>query len=150
MSKISQAVAELAEPIVKEAGCILWDVEYVKEAGQWYLRVYIDREEGISIDYCERVSRALDPILDEKDPIPDSYIFEVSSAGLERSLKKPEHFARFMGETVEVKLYKAIDGTKSFSGILSAYEDGAVTIAQGENRLTFEKAQVANVHISLL
>lgn len=150
MSKISQAVAELAEPIVKEAGCDLWDVEYVKEAGQWYLRVYIDREEGISIDDCERVSRALDPILDEKDPIPDSYIFEVSSAGLERSLKKPEHFARFMGETVEVKLYKAIDGTKSFSGILSAYEDGAVTIEQGESRLTFEKSQVANVHISLL
>lgn len=150
MSKISQAVAELAGPIVKEAGCALWDVEYVKEAGQWYLRVYIDREEGISIDDCERVSRALDPILDEKDPIPDSYIFEVSSAGLERSLKKPEHFARFMGETVEVKLYRAIDGTKSFSGILSAYEDGAVTIEQGERGLTFEKSQVANVHISLL
>lgn len=150
MSKISQAVAELAEPIVKEAGCTLWDVEYVKEAGQWYLRVYIDREDGVSIENCETVSRALDPILDEKDPIPDSYIFEVSSAGLERSLKKPEHFARFMGETVEVKLYKAIDGAKSFSGTLAGYEDGAVTIEQGDNKLTFEKSQIANVHISLL
>lgn len=150
MSKISQAVAELAEPIVKEAGCTLWDVEYVKEAGQWYLRVYIDREDGVSIENCETVSRALDPILDEKDPIPDSYIFEVSSAGLERSLKKPEHFARFMGETVEVKLYKAIDSAKSFSGTLAGYEDGAVTIEQGDNKLTFEKSQIANVHISLL
>lgn len=150
MSKISQAVAELAEPIVKEAGCTLWDVEYVKEAGQWYLRVYIDREDGVSIENCETVSRALDPILDEKDPIPDSYIFEVSSAGLERSLKKPEHFARFMGETVEVKLYKAIDSAKSFSGTLTGYEDGAVTIEQGDNKLTFEKSQIANVHISLL
>ena len=150
MSKISQAVSELAEPIVKEAGCTLWDVEYVKEAGQWYLRVYIDREDGVSIENCETVSRALDPILDEKDPIPDSYIFEVSSAGLERSLKKPEHFDRFMGETVEVKLYKAIDGAKSFSGRLTGYENGAVTIEQGENKLTFEKSQIANVHISLL
>ena len=150
MSKISQAVSELAEPIVKEAGCTLWDVEYVKEAGQWYLRVYIDREDGVSIENCETVSRALDPILDEKDPIPDSYIFEVSSAGLERSLKKPEHFDSFMGETVEVKLYKAIDGAKSFSGRLTGYENGAVTIEQGENKLTFEKSQIANVHISLL
>lgn len=150
MSKISKTVEEIAKPIVEQAGCVLWDVEYVKEAGQWYLRVYIDREDGVSIDDCETVSRALDPILDERDPIPESYIFEVSSAGLERSLKRPEHFERFIGETVEVKLYKAVDGAKSFSGVLLGYEDGDVTIGQGENRRTFEKAQVANVHISLI
>ena len=150
MSKIADIVTEIAKPIVAEAGCELWDVEYVREAGQWYLRVYIDRREGISIDDCEKVSRALDPILDEKDPIAESYIFEVSSAGLERSLKRPEHFARFMGETVEVKLYKPFEGSKVWAGILSDYDNGAVTVKHGDNDIRFEKEQVANVHISLL
>ena len=89
MSKITDKVTELALPIVEEEGCSLWDVEYVREAGSWYLRVYIDKEGGVGIDDCERISRRLDPVLDEADPIPDSYVFEVGSAGAERELKRP-------------------------------------------------------------
>lgn len=150
MSKIVEIVSELAKPIVKEADCFLWDVEYVRQGGQWYLRIYIDREEGVSIDHCEQVSRALDPILDEADPIPDSYIFEVSSAGLERTLKKPEHFHRFMGEDVEVKLYSAVEGSKVHTGTLLSYEDGSVTIMENQKELRFEKKQIAGVNISLI
>jgi ribosome maturation factor RimP len=110
MSKITDRIWQLAEPVVKEQGCEIWDVEYVKEAGGWYLRLYIDREGGVSIDDCEAVSRAFDPILDEEDPIPTSYVFEVSSAGAERALKRPGDFEKFMGSFVEVKLYKPVDG----------------------------------------
>ena len=106
MSRITDKVSLLARPVVEEAGCTLWDVEYVREAGTWYLRVYIDKDGGVSIDDCERISRELDPILDEADPIPDSYVFEVGSAGAERELKRPGDFAQFMGSEVEVKLYR--------------------------------------------
>ena len=150
MSKITEIVTELARPIVEEKGCELWDVEYVREAGQQYLRIYIDKAEGISIDDCEAVSRAVDPILDEKDPIPDSYMFEVSSAGLERTLRLPAHFQRFMGETVEVKLYSPLDGSKVYTGVLTGYENGSVTIEIDNETKTFAKEQVAAVRVSLL
>ena len=137
---------------MEEAGCTLWDVEYVREAGTWYLRVYIDKDGGVSIDDCERISRELDPILDEADPIPDSYVFEVGSAGAERELKRPGDFAQFMGSEVEVKLYQPLDGAKSFVGILKAYsDDGTVTVASGKRELSFTKAQTAQVrlHVSI-
>lgn len=149
MNKIVGIVTELARPIVEQLGCELWDVEYVSEGGQWYLRIYIDKEDGISINDCENVSRAMDPILDEKDPIASSYIFEVSSAGLERTLKLPAHFQRFLGENVEVKLYKPLDGSKLYSGTLSAYENGGVTIEIGGAPMTFTKEQIASVRLRL-
>ena len=149
MNKIVDLVTELARPIVSENGLELWDVEYVSEGGQWYLRIYIDKEDGVSIDDCEKVSRALDPILDEKDPIPTSYIFEVSSAGLERTLKQPAHFQRFLGENVEVKLYKPLDGSKLYAGNLTAYENGDVTIDCGGKTMHFTKKQVASVRLRL-
>ena len=150
MSKITDKVTALAKPVVEEEGCTLWDVEYVREAGNWYLRVYIDKEGGVDIMDCERISRRLDPILDEADPIPDSYTFEVGSAGIERELKRPSDFARFIGSNVEVKLYKALDGRKVFTGKLVSYEDGDVTIAIAEQHRTFEKALVASVHLSIV
>ena len=110
MKKITELTAELAAPAIAEQGCTLWDVEYVKEAGEWFLRIYIDKEGGISIEDCEAVSRPLSDKLDEADPIEGSYTFEVSSAGADRVLKKPEHFARFQGSEVEVRLYRARDG----------------------------------------
>ena len=110
MAKVTDTVAQLALPFVEAAGCSLWDVEYVKEAGEWFLRIYIDKEGGISIEDCEAVSRPLSDKLDEADPIEGSYTFEVSSAGADRVLKKPEHFAQFQGSEVEVRLYRARDG----------------------------------------
>lgn len=147
MSKITDVVWKLAEPVAKNHGCELWDVEYVKEAGEWYLRVYIDSDEGVTIDQCEGVSRELDPILDEEDPIPDSYIFEVSSAGLERTLKRPSDFEKFIGSLVEVKLYKAKEGRKEHVGRLKAYDEGAVEIEVAGNTIRFEKNEVANVRL---
>ena len=105
MSKITDKVTAIAKPIVEEEGCSLWDVEYVREAGSRYLRIYIDKPGGVDIADCERISRRLDPILDEEDPIPESYVFEVGSAGIERELKRPGDFEAFLGSEVEVKLY---------------------------------------------
>lgn len=147
MSKITDKVTALARPVVEEEGCTLWDVEYVREAGSWYLRVYIDKEGGVSINDCERISRRLDPILDEEDPIPDSYVFEVGSAGAERELKRPSDFEQFMGSPVELRLYQPQNGSKVFVGTLAGYEQGRVTITVGKAPMSFEKAQIAQVRL---
>lgn len=147
MSKITETVERLAKPVVEENGCELWSVEYVKEAGTWYLRVFIDKEGGVGIDDCERISRSLDPILDEADPIPDSYVFEVGSAGAERELKRPSDFEKFLGHEVEVKLYQPYDGKKAYVGVLKGYDNGDVILED----ITFKKSQTAQVklHISI-
>ncbi len=152
MSRITDSVTELARPVVEQAGCTLWDVEYVREAGTWYLRVFIDKEGGVSIDDCEAISRALDPILDEADPVPDSYVFEVGSAGAERELKRPGDFQQFTGSEVELRLYQPLEGSKSFVGTLKSYdEDGTVTITVGKKDMSFTRAQTAQVrlHVSI-
>ena len=151
MSKITDKVSALAAPVVEQAGCSLWDVEYVREAGTWYLRVYIDKDGGVSIDDCESISRALDPILDEADPIPDSYVFEVGSAGIERELKRPSDFERYMGSQIELRLYQPFEGSKVIVGQLSGYAEGNVSMTVGERCLTFSKAQTAQVklHVSI-
>ncbi len=143
MAKVTEAVAALALPIVEQAGCTLWDVEYVKEAGEWFLRVYIDRDSGVDIDCCEAVSRPLSDALDEADPIQGGYTFEVSSAGLDRALKKPEHFEKCMGRTVDLKLYHPVDGGKERTGTLTGYENGAVSV----DGVRFEKKDVAQVRL---
>ncbi len=147
MAKVTDAVAALALPVVEGAGCVLWDVEYVKEAGSWFLRVYIDKEGGVSIDDCEAVSRPLSDLLDEADPIEGSYTFEVSSAGADRPLKKPEHFARFQGEEVEVKLYRPREGRKEFVGRLGGYEDGCVTLELDGEAAVFTRQEIALVRL---
>ncbi len=151
MSKLTDRIAELAAPAVEAAGCRLWDVEYVREAGTWYLRVFVVKDGGVSIDDCEAISRALDPILDREDPIPDSYVFEVGSAGAERELKRPGDFEQFMGSEVEVRLYKPLNGSKVFVGTLAGYDDGDVTLKLGDQDMRFEKAAVALVklHVSI-
>ena len=150
MSKVTETVWGLARPVAEAQGVEIWDVEYVKEAGQWFLRVYLDKDGGIGINDCEAFSRALDPVLDEADPIPGSYVFEVSSAGAERELKRPSDFEKFISSKVEVKLYKAVDGRKTYTGSLTAYADGDVSISVGGTELTFEKALVASVHLSIV
>ena len=149
MKKITELTAELAAPAIAEQGCTLWDVEYVKEAGSRYLRVYNDKPDGVSIQDCEDFSRALDPILDEADPIPDSYIFEVSSAGAERQLKRPGDFARFLGAQVEVRLYQPVDGSKVHIGTLEQYDNGDVTVSDGKTRRIFQKSAIAQVRLHL-
>ena len=149
MSKITDAVLALAQPVAESQGIEIWDVEFVKEAGTRFLRIYIDKAEGVSIQDCESFSRALDPILDEADPIPESYTFEVSSAGAERVLKRPGDFERFLGSDVCVKLYQPIDGSKQFIGVLQGYEDGNVTILQNDRLRTFDKSSVAQVRLHI-
>ncbi len=148
MNKIEQSVYDLAFPVVEAEGLELWDVEYVLEAGQRYLRVYLDGPDGVDLDDCERVSRILDPMLDEADPVPDSYIFEVGSAGCERQLKRPSDFERFLGELVEVKLYSAADGSKQWIGTLVSYDDGDVTVdTGGEHRFTAKQIASVRLHV---
>ena len=145
--KITETVASFAEPIVLAHGCTLWDVEYVREGGDWFLRLYIDKEGGVDISDCEAISRAVDPILDEKDPIPDSYCFEVCSAGLERQLRRPGDFEQFMGSSVCVKLYSPVDGAKEYVGTLTGYADGDVTVRTANAEKTFNKNEVAQVRL---
>ena len=114
----------LLEPIVSELGYTIVDVEYVKEGADYYLRAYIDKEGGIAIDDCEKVSRKLEEELDKEDFIPNAYILEVSSPGLGRQLKKEKHYLSNLGQKVDVKLYKAIEKVKEFTGILKSYENG--------------------------
>ena len=134
----------------RECGCELWDVEYVKEATGFVLRIYIDKEGGVSIDDCEAVSRKIDPLLDEADPIDESYTFEVSSAGVERHLKRPSDFERFNGSRVEVKLYGSKEGSKQHIGTLSGYDNGAVTIESAGKNITFEASEVASVRLRIV
>lgn len=145
--KVTDIVAELAKPIVEARGCSLWDVEYVREGSDYFLRLYLDKEGGVDIDDCEAVSRAMDPVLDEADPIDGSYIFEVCSAGLERPLKRAEDFARFMGSPVTVKLYRPYNGLKEIPAVLRGYDEGKVTVEAGKQTITFEKSQVALVRL---
>ena len=148
MEKVTELTARLAEPVIAEQGCTLWDVEYVKEAGTWYLRVLIDKEGGVDILDCEAISRKLSDLLDEADPIEGSYTFEVSSAGAERPLKRPSDFERFLGSPVLVKTYKPKDGRKEFAGVLAGYDNGAVLLDMGgAEPLRFEKPELALVRL---
>ena len=145
-----QRAEALLTPIVEEQGFELVDVEYVKEAGTWYLRAYIDKPGGITVDDCEVVSRQFSDILDEKDYIEDAYIFEVSSPGLGRPLKKEKDFKRSMGEEVEIRTYRAIDRQKEFTGILKAYDNDTVTIAyEDDTEQVFNKSDIALIRLAL-
>ncbi|MBR2047261.1 MAG: ribosome maturation factor RimP [Oscillospiraceae bacterium] len=147
MMKVTEIVAGFARPVVEAHGCELWDVEYVREGSDYFLRLYIDKDGGVDITDCEKISRAVDPILDEKDPIAESYHFEVCSAGLERALKRPGDFERFMGSPIMIKLYRPRNGLKELPGILRGYEDGRVTAECGKETITFEKSEVALVRL---
>ncbi len=147
-SKIEQAVMEMAEPIAKDNGCYLYDVEYLKEGGIWFLRVYVDKEEGgISLDECEIVSRALSQVLDREDPIDRNYYLEVSSPGVERKLKTKEHFDRYLGETVDIGLYKAIGGSKLLTGTLQGFDGEKISVQVGGEALELPLKETTMVHL---
>lgn len=143
---IASTVADLIGPTVSELDYDLWDVEYVKEGSEYYLRITIDREEGITIDDCEIVHRAIDPILDDADPIEDSYHLEVSSPGIERELKYDWHFEAFIGAEVEAKLYAPINGSKSYIGTLVSYTENEITLNNGTNDVTLPNDKVSKVN----
>ena len=144
-----QKAEAMAQPIIDQFGFELVDVEYVKEAGNWYLRFYIDKEGGITVDDCEAVSRAFSDKLDENDFIEDSYIMEISSPGLDRPLKKEKDFARSMGRLVEVRTYRPIDKQKEFCGVLDAYDENSVTINEDGVLRTFEKKDIALIRLAI-
>lgn len=144
-----QKAEAIAEPIVSNFGFELVDVEYVKEAGTWYLRLYIDKEGGITINECEAVSRLFSDKLDEEDFIDDAYIMEVSSPGLGRPLKKEKDFRRSVGKEVEIRTYRPIEKQKEFFGILSAYDDAHVTITlENQETMVFQKAEIALIRLA--
>lgn len=140
---------ELLTPILERMNFELVDVEYVKEGGTWYLRAYIDKEGGITVNDCEAVAREMNEILDREDFVEDSYVFEVSSPGLGRPLKKEKDYVRSMGKELEIRTYRAINREKEFYGVLTAYDAGTVTIRQenGE-QLTFEKSDIALIRLA--
>jgi ribosome maturation factor RimP len=140
---------QLLKPILEENHFELYDVEYVKEGGSWYLRAYIDKENGVTVDDCVLVSRALSDLLDQHDFIADSYVLEVSSPGLGRQLKKEKHFEKSLGEEVEVKLYKALNKKKEYVGLLTAFDQKTLTL-QMEDGSTMEipRADIAVVRLT--
>lgn len=139
----------LLQPIVEANQVEIYDVEYVKEGIDWFLRVYIDKPGGVDILNCEAVSRALSDELDKEDFIEDAYILEVSSPGLGRTLKKDKHLEKSIGEEVEVKTYKPIDKCKEFAGVLKAYDEKSITIETEEKEIVFEKSDVALIKLAL-
>ena len=143
-------VEEIARPIADELGLRIWDVRFLKEGSQWFLRVFIDKDGGVDINDCENMSRALDEPLDKADPIDGEYILEVSSPGVERELIRPEHFMQFIGADIMVKMIRPLEGIgKEFKGVLTAYEDGSVTITDhsGENTVTINKKDAAYIKL---
>ena len=141
----------ILEPIIAEKGLELVDLEFVKEGVNWYLRVYIDKDGGVNIDDCEAVSRALEVKLDEKDPIEQAYILEVSSPGIDRPLKKDADFVKYQGEIIDVKLYKAQDGSKQYQGRLLGLEDGVLSIEEENgNVVKFEQKDIASVRLAVI
>ena len=140
---------ELITPILDRMNFELVDVEYVNEGGTWYLRAYIDKEGGITVNDCEAVAREMNEILDREDFVEDSYVFEVSSPGLGRPLKKEKDYIRSMGKEVEIRTYRAINREKEFYGILSAYDENTVTIkTEDGTEMTFEKSDIALIRLA--
>ena len=140
---------ELIQPLVDERGFELVDVEFVKEGSEWYLRVYIDKDGGISVNDCEDISRAFNEILDREDYISEQYIFEVSSPGLTRPLKKEKDYKRSIGRLVDVKLYKPVDKAKEYTGVLSAFDGNTVTL-EGDNgdSYTLDRKNIAKISLA--
>ena len=146
MANAAERVYSLIKETVESCGTELWDVKFLKEGASWYLRVFIDKPEGISIDDCTEVSHAIDPVIDEADPIDVSYYLEVCSPGLERELSRPEHFIKMQGQKVKVKLYKAVDGVKEFTGILKSAQNG-VTLETENGEMTFTLKEISKAHL---
>lgn len=143
---VADVVTALATPLAEQLGYSIWDVEYVREGADYYLRITIDSENGITIDDCETFSRAIDPVLDEADPITDSYHLEISSPGIERDVKTPAHIAYCQGETVEARLFAPLNGSRVHRGtLLGLDEDDNVLLGIGEETLAIPRASISRM-----
>lgn len=148
-SKTESTALKIAEPIAQKNGCFVYDVEFVKEGGLYYLRIYIDREEGVDLDMCEKVSREISVLLDESDPISQNYYLEVSSPGIERKLRTPEHFKRYIGSVVDVGLYKTLNGSKLLTGVLSEFVEDEISVKMTDEsviRLNLKETSFVKLH----
>ena len=147
---IEATIEEIVQPIVDAKNFEIVDIEYVKEAGEYYLRIYLEKEGGITLDDCAEVSRELNPILDEKDPIKDNYFLEVSSPGLDRPLKKDKDFERYKGRDVEIKLYKPMNGSKQFEGeLVGLTEDNNIKVIIDGEEVDFTRKEVALIRLAI-
>ena len=146
MAGAAERVYTLIKETVESCGVELWDVRFLKEGASWYLRVFIDKPEGISIDDCTLVSHAIDPVIDEADPIDKSYYLEVCSPGLERELIRPEHYAKMVGRKIKIKLYKAVDGVKEFVGILASAGD-EITLGTDSGEQKFNLKEISKAQL---
>ena len=143
-----KAVWEIVEPFASELGLRIWDVRFLKEGASWYLRIFIDKDGGVSIDDCVDLTHLINKPLDEADPIEQAYFLEVSSPGVERDLVRDEHFAAFIGEKIKVKMIRPVEGKREFSGILDSYDDGNITIRLAdESGFTFTKKEASWVKL---
>ena len=148
-NKIEKQVLEILEPICENAGVSIWDLEFKKEGPDYYLRIFLDKEEGIGIDDCEKVSRSLDAVLDEKDFIEPKYILEVSSAGLDRVIKYDFHFEKCMGKNVDVKLFAPIDGEKEFTATLSGYDGKTVKLIKENKAMELPSDKISQIRLTV-
>lgn len=143
---IAETVSEIIKPYVEAQGCWLWDVEYVREGARQILRVTIDSADGVDIDDCEAVHRAIDPILDEVDPIPVQYYLEVSSPGVERDLRTPAHFEYALGQRIDLKFFTAVNGSKQMTGVLNAFDADGKMLTVDETLISLDAVSKANIH----
>lgn len=148
MAKIDEALEKIAEDVCARHGVYVYDTEYKKEGSEYFLRLYIDKDGGVTIDDCENVSREISPMLDELTFIKDAYIFEVSSPGIDRALSRPWHFEKVLGEEIEIKLFAPLDGSKELCGVLKGYEDGIITLDMNGKEITIEKSKAASVRLA--
>ena len=148
MAKIDEALEKIAADVCERHGVYIYNTEYKKEGSEYYLRLYIDKDGGVTIEDCENVSREISPLLDDFTFIKEAYIFEVSSPGIDRALTRDWHFEKVMGQEIDIKLFAPLEGKKEISGILTGYENGEITVMSGDKEITIEKSKAASVRLA--
>ena len=150
MSKVEKIVWNAAAPIAERLGCSIYDVEFVKEGQNYFLRVFIDKDGGVSTDDCEAVSRVLDPALDELDPIENAYFLEISSPGIDRKISRPEHFAANIGKSVDIKLFSPVNGSKEITGVLRGFDGKVISLETESGIVEIEKQKASVVRLTVI
>lgn len=148
LAKIDEALEKLATDVCERHGVYIYNTEYKKEGSEYFLRLFIDKDGGVTIEDCENVSREISPLLDDLTFIKEAYIFEVSSPGIDRALTRDWHFEKVMGEEIEIKLFAPLDGKKEISGVLTDYSDGVITVSENDKEITIEKSKAASVRLA--